>query len=276
MVKTISKMGISTIQSYCGAQIFEAVGLHQSVIDKYFTWTPSRIGGIGLDVIAEEAELRHAEGFPERLVERPRPGSRRRVPVAGGRRIPPVQPGDHPQRCSRPAAPATTQLFKRVFRSRSTTRPTQLSTLRGLLEFKFAAEPDPARRSRAGRVDLPRFKTGAMCYGSISQEAHEALAIAMNRIGGKSNTGEGGEDPARYRARCQRRFAEQRHQAGGLGALRRDQRVPGQRRRTADQDGPGRQARRRRPAARPQGLPLDRQGPPLDARRGADLAAAAP
>ena len=97
---------------------------------------------------------------------------------------------------------------------------------------------------------MKRFKTGAMSYGSISKEAHETLAIAMNRIGGKSNTGEGGEDPARYILDAQRRLEEQRHQAGGLGPLRRHQRLPGQRQGAADQDGPGRQAGRGRPAAR--------------------------
>ena len=121
-----------------------------------------------------------------------------------------------------------------------------------------------------------RFKTGAMSYGSISKEAHETLAIAMNRIGGKSNTGEGGEDPARYVLGGQRRFQEQRHQAGRLGPLRRDQPLPGQRAGTANQDGPGRQAGRRRPVARPQGLSVDRQGPLRHARRRPDFAAAAP
>ena len=114
-----------------------------------------------------------------------------------------------------------------------------------------------------------------MSYGSISQEAHETLAIAMNRIGGKSNTGEGGEDPARYMRDRERRLAAQRGQAGRVGALRRHQRVPRQRDRPADQDGAGRQARRRRPAARPQGLSVDCEGAVRDAWRRADLAAAA-
>ena len=115
-----------------------------------------------------------------------------------------------------------------------------------------------------------------MSFGSISAEAHETLAIAMNRMGARSNSGEGGEDSARYTEGRQRRLAPQRHQAGGLGPLRRDQRVPGQLHRPADQDGAGRQARRRRPAARPQGVSVDRAGAALDARRRPDLAAAAP
>ena len=97
---------------------------------------------------------------------------------------------------------------------------------------------------------MKRFKTGAMSYGSISKEAHETLAIAMNRIGGKSNTGEGGEDPARYVPDANGDSKTQRHQAGGVGPLRRHQRLPGQRRRDADQDGAGREAGRGRPAAR--------------------------
>ena len=123
---------------------------------------------------------------------------------------------------------------------------------------------------------MKRFKTGAMSYGSISQEAHETLAIAMNRIGGKSNTGEGGEDPARFVPLPNGDSQQLRHQAGGLGPLRRHQRVPRQRQGTADQDGAGRQARRGRPAARHQGLSVDRQDAPHHPRRGPDLAAAAP
>ncbi len=99
---------------------------------------------------------------------------------------------------------------------------------------------------------VKRFATGAMSFGSISKEAHETLAIAMNRIGGKSNTGEGGEDEARFQRDAERRLAAQRHQAGGFGALRRYRQLPGERRRAADQDRAGRQARRGRPVARPQ------------------------
>jgi glutamate synthase domain-containing protein 2 len=110
VVKTMSKMGISTIQSYCGAQIFEALGLHQSVIDKYFTWTPSRIGGIDLDVIAQEANLRHKSGLPERSVNGH--NLERRVPVAQRGRISPVQPADHPFPAKRPTRSGDYALFK--------------------------------------------------------------------------------------------------------------------------------------------------------------------
>ena len=134
------------------------------------------------------------------------------------------------------------------------------------MEFKPALRPVPLDEVEPVESIVTRFKTGAMSYGSISKEAHEALAIAMNRIGGKSNTGEGGEDPARYEPLPNGDSAQQRDQAGRVGPLRRHQRVPGQRPRAPDQDGPGRQARRGRPAPGLQGLPVDRQDPPLDAR----------
>ena len=154
----------------------------------------------------------------------------------------------------------------------------RLATLRGLMRLKSGLL---ARRSRSTRWSrsprsCARFSTGAMSYGSISAEAHETLAIAMNRLGGRSNTGEGGEDPDRFTPDAERRPPTQRHQAGGLGPLRGDLGVPGQRRRHPDQDRPGGQAGRRGPAPRGQDLSLDRQDPLLDARGRADLAAAAP
>ena len=126
----------------------------------------------------------------------------------------------------------------------------ELCTLRGLFEFK-PAKPIPIEDVEPASEIVKRFATGAMSFGSISKEAHETLAIAMNRIGGTSNTGEGGEDEARFKPRRQRRSAAQRHQAGGFRPLRRHHALPGQRRRPADQDGAGRQARRGRPASRP-------------------------
>ncbi len=128
----------------------------------------------------------------------------------------------------------------------------ELCTLRGLMEFKLAEKPVPIEEVEPASEIVKRFATGAMSFGSISKEAHETLAIAMNRIGGKSNTGEGGEDEERFAARCERRLAAQRDQAGGFGAVRRHGALPGERRRAADQDRAGRQARRRRPVARPQ------------------------
>jgi glutamate synthase (ferredoxin) len=201
VVKTMSKMGISTIQSYCGAQIFEAIGLNQDVIDQYFTWTPSRIGGIGLDVIAEEARLRHRHGFPNRQVNGPT------LDVGGEYQW--RQDGEHHlfnpetvhklQHACRTNNYGIYQEYAELINSQSKKLGTQkLGTLRGLLKFKFPAEPIPLEEVESVESICRRFKTGAMSYGSISKEAHESLAVAMNRIGGKSNTGEGGEDPARF------------------------------------------------------------------------------
>ena len=196
VVKTISKMGISSIQSYCGAQIFEALGIHQSVIDKYFTWTPSRIGGIDLGVIAREAEMRHLDGYPKR--------SSGGLTLKTGGEYQWRQDGEYHlfnPRTIHSLQQATQNNNYAMFKEYSrlvNDQTTQLGTLRGLLEFKFVEKPIPLDEVESVESICHRFKTGAMSYGSISKEAHEAMAIAMNRIGGKSNTGEGGEDPERY------------------------------------------------------------------------------
>ncbi len=197
VVKTISKMGISSVQSYCGAQIFEALGIHQSVIDKYFTWTPSRIGGIDLAVIAKEAEMRHADGYPSR--------DSNGTSLRTGGEYQWRQDGEYHlfnPRTIHSLQQATQNnnygLFKEYSRLVND-QTTQMGTLRGLLEFKFPEKSIPLDEVESVESICHRFKTGAMSYGSISKEAHEALAIAMNRIGGKSNTGEGGEDPERYK-----------------------------------------------------------------------------
>ncbi len=189
-------MGISTIESYCGAQIFEAIGLHSSVIDRYFTRTASRIGGVGLDVIAREATIRHAHAFPAR-------GAKPQALEVGGKY---QWRSDGEYHLFSPQTVHKLQLAvrtgnRKVFSEYSTLVNEQLeqrATLRGLLGLKFAPEPIPLEEVEPWEAIVKRFKTGAMSYGSISQEAHESLAIAMNRIGGKTNTGEGGEDPARY------------------------------------------------------------------------------
>ncbi len=196
VVKVISKMGISTVQSYRGAQIFEAVGLKQSVIDKYFTWTPSRVEGVGLDVIAREVLMRHQYAFPDRQVN----GHTLEV---GGQYQWRADGEAHlfsPQTIHKLQQAVRTGNFK-VFKEYSALvneQSRKTCTLRGLLDFKLAPAPIPIEEVETVDAIVKRFKTGAMSYGSISKEAHEALAIAMNRIGGKSNTGEGGEDPARY------------------------------------------------------------------------------
>jgi glutamate synthase (ferredoxin) len=196
VVKVISKMGISTIQSYCGAQIFEAIGLDKDVVDRYFTWTPSRISGIGVDVIAREAAARHWAAFGEAG------GAERDLDVGGKYRW--RHDGEHhlfnPETIHKLQHACRTGDF-RLFQEYSALvnrQEARRATLRGLMELRPARPPVPIEEVEPVESIVGRFKSGAMSYGSISKEAHEALAVAMNRIGGKSNTGEGGEDPARY------------------------------------------------------------------------------
>jgi glutamate synthase domain-containing protein 2/glutamate synthase domain-containing protein 1/glutamate synthase domain-containing protein 3 len=196
VMKVMSKMGISTAQSYCGAQIFEAIGLSRDVIDKYFTWTASRISGVGLDVIAAEVKARHDRAFPERPLNG-------HVLDAGGQ-YQWRKDGEYhlfnPETVHKLQYAVRSGDYK-VFKEYSelvNNQAKRLCTLRGLFELKFAEQPIPLEEVESVESILKRFKSGAMSYGSISKEAHETLAIAMNRIGGKSNTGEGGEDPARY------------------------------------------------------------------------------
>lgn len=196
VVKVMAKMGISTIKSYCGAQIFEALGLSQELIDKYFTWTPSRIGGIGLEHLALEAQRQHNKAFPEI------PLDGHTLEVYGQYQY--RKDGElhlfNPrtihmlQKACRTNNYATFKEYSKLIDDQSE----RLATLRGLMELKFDAQPIPLEEVESVEDIVKRFKTGAMSYGSISKEAHETLAIAMNRLGGKSNTGEGGEDPARY------------------------------------------------------------------------------
>ena len=197
IVKVISKMGISSIQSYHGAQVFEAVGLNQDFIDEYFTWTATRIGGVGIEVVASEARMRHERGFPSR-----RPIVHRSLPAGGQYQY--REGGEHhlfnPETVHRLQVATRSgdyQAFK-DYTALVDSQSKHLCTLRGLMDLKPAARPVPIEEVEPVEAIVRRFKTGAMSYGSISKEAHEALAVAMNRIGGKSNTGEGGEDPARY------------------------------------------------------------------------------
>jgi glutamate synthase (NADPH) large chain len=197
ILKVMAKMGISTLQSYCGAQIFEAVGLNRDVIDRYFTGTASRVSGIGVDVIAEEVRRRHQDAFPSR------PAGHAELDWGGEYQW--RRDGEYHlfnpdtvfklQHATRSGQARIFGEYTRLVDDQSR----QLATLRGLVELKPAAAPVPLDEVEPIESVLRRFATGAMSYGSIGQEAHETLAIAMNRIGGKSNTGEGGEDPARYR-----------------------------------------------------------------------------
>ena len=196
LVKVMAKMGISTVQSYCGAQVFEAIGLEKEFVDKYFTWTASRIGGIGLDVIAKEISQRHNNAYPDREVKQ------RELEWGGEYQW--RRDGEYhlfnPDTVFKLQHATQSGQYK-IFREYTSLVDEQnenLATLRGLFEFKFAKNPVPIDEVESIENIMKRFATGAMSYGSISKQAHETLAIAMNRIGGKSNTGEGGEDPDRY------------------------------------------------------------------------------
>jgi glutamate synthase (ferredoxin) len=196
VVKVISKMGISTIQSYRGAQIFEAIGLHPSVVEKYFTGTASRVGGVGMDILAREVQIRHQAAFPNRQVNGHvlDPGGFYQWRADGEYHL--FNP-DTVHKLQQACRKGDYKAFKEYSRAVND-QSKKACTLRGLLELKNGAAPIPIEEVEPLEAILKRFKSGAMSYGSISKEAHETLAIAMNRIGGKSNTGEGGEDPARY------------------------------------------------------------------------------
>jgi len=197
IASVLSKMGISTVQSYRGAQIFEAIGISQQVIDKYFTGTPSPLSGIGLPEIARETAMRHEEAFKSKALNlcSYESGSlyqwRRQEeyhlynPSTIFKLQQACQKGDYP-------------LFKEFSRELKSSKNAH-KNLRGLLTFTPQRLPISIDEVEPVESICKRFKTGAMSYGSISQEAHECLAIAMNRIGGKSNTGEGGENPSRFK-----------------------------------------------------------------------------
>ncbi|HNM97378.1 MAG TPA: glutamate synthase-related protein, partial [Marmoricola sp.] len=196
VLKVMSKMGVSTVASYTGAQIFEALGLAQDLVDRYFTGTTSKLGGIGLDVIAEEVAMRHRTAYPRDGIA----PTHRDLAIGGEyqwRREGEPHLFD-PETVFRLQHATRTGQFEvfRQYTSRVNEQSERLMTLRGLFAFK---ERTPIPLDEVEPVDsiVKRFSTGAMSYGSISQEAHETLAIAMNRLGAKSNTGEGGEDPER-------------------------------------------------------------------------------
>ena len=216
LLKVMSKMGISTLQSYMGAQIFEAIGLGDDVIDRYFTGTPSRLGGIGLEVMAEEVQRRHDLAYPG--IE---PGYNQ-VMDSGGRY---QYRRDGEYHLFNPDSIATLQQSVRqnslqayrAYASLINDQTVRLGTLRGLLEFEEDTTPLPLDEIEPWTEIVKRFKTGAMSYGSISQETHEALAIAMNTIGGRNNTGEGGEDPERYSRQNPRRSRIKQVASGRFG-----------------------------------------------------------
>ena len=197
ILKVMSKMGISTLQSYCGAQIFEAIGLESSFVERYFTHTASRIGGIGLAAVASEVLQRHARAFPSRM---PAP-----VELDPGGEYQWRRDGEYhlfnPDTVFKLQHATRSGQYK-VYKEYTTLvndQSRKLGTLRGLLDFARTQPPISIDEVEPVEAIVKRFATGAMSYGSISLEAHETLAIAMNRMGGKSNSGEGGEDPARYK-----------------------------------------------------------------------------
>jgi glutamate synthase (ferredoxin) len=193
LLKIMSKMGISTLQSYCGAQLWEAVGLSNALIDRHFSGTPSRVGGIGMALVAEETLRRHRAAFEDESVERLDPGGEYQYRVQGEHHNWNPMTIAKLQHATRGDSYPTFKEFSHL--ANDETR--RQSTLRGLLEF---VERDPISIDEVEPVTsiTRRFCTGAMSFGSLSAEAHETLAIAMNRLGGRSNSGEGGEDPARF------------------------------------------------------------------------------
>ncbi|HET8613950.1 MAG TPA: glutamate synthase large subunit [Actinomycetales bacterium] len=197
VLKVMSKMGISTVASYRGAQVFEAIGLAQAVVDRYFTGTRSRLGGVGLDVLAEEVARRHAAAYPPDGV---RPAHRR---LAVGGEYQWRREGEphlfDPETVFRLQHSTRARRYDvfRQYTARVDEQSQRLMTLRGLLQLRGAGEPVPVDEVEPVESIVKRFSTGAMSYGSISQEAHETLAVAMNRLGARSNTGEGGEDADR-------------------------------------------------------------------------------
>src|SRR5271167_3435680 len=197
LLKTFAKMGISTLQSYQGAQVFEAIGLNKQLVDSYFAGTASRLEGVGLEVLAREAQLKHEHAF------RPLTESKTELTVGGTyhQRVNGEYHLLNPltisklQQAVRQDSFQTFQEYTDLIDNQSS----NLATLRSLMKLKKSAKPVPIEEVEPAKEIVKRFTTGAMSFGSISKEAHETLAVAMNRIGGKSNTGEGGEDEERFK-----------------------------------------------------------------------------
>ena len=198
LLKVMSKMGVSTVASYRGAQIFEAIGLSQDFVDSYFTGTTSKLGGIGIDVIAQENAARHTDAYPASGISPAhrtlRDGGEYQWRRDGSPHLFNPETVFRLQHATR----AKRMDIFREYTAHVNDQSERLMTLRGLFEFASNREPIPIDEVESVEEILTRFSTGAMSYGSISAEAHETLAIAMNRIGAKSNTGEGGEDPIRF------------------------------------------------------------------------------
>src|SRR5216684_2080584 len=196
LLKTFSKMGISTLQSYQGAQIFETIGLQKSLVERYFTGSASRIEGVTMEILAREALIKHQFAMqpPSESDTELRVGGEFQYRVRGERHLLNPITVSKLQHAVRESKFETFQEFAAVINQQNR----DLQMLRGMFDFKPEGKPVPLEEVEPAADIVKRFATGAMSFGSISKEAHETLAIAMNRIGGKSNTGEGGEDEARY------------------------------------------------------------------------------
>ena len=270
-------MGISTVASYRGAQVFEAIGLAPDVVDRYFTGTTSKLGGVGLDVIAEEVARRHAIAYPPTGIS----PAHRRLDVGGEyqwRREgePHLFDPETVFRLQHATREGRYDIFKQ-YTARVDEQSERLMTLRGLFRFKDGVRaPVPIDEVEPVSEIVKRFSTGAMSYGSISQRGARDPRDRDEPARRQVEHRRGRRGPRALRPAAQRRLQALGDQAGRVRPLRRHERVPRQRRRPPDQDGAGRQARRGRPAARPQGLPVDREDAALDAGRRPDLAAAAP
>lgn len=217
ILKVMSKMGISVLQSYRGAQIFEIVGLGAEVVERCFAGTVSRLGGVDFDVLAEEVRLRYAQAYPPSAIEVPadaldRGGFYQWRRGGEHHRYNPLTVAKL-QHAVRKRDPKDYEEFARLINEENQ----HLCKLRGLLDFIPAEQPLPLEEVEPWTSIVRRFKTGAMSFGSISQEVHETLAEAMNRLGGKSNTGEGGEDPERYARNNPRRSAIKQVASGRFG-----------------------------------------------------------
>ncbi|MGH3470438.1 MAG: glutamate synthase central domain-containing protein, partial [Nocardioidaceae bacterium] len=216
VLKVMSKMGVSTVASYTGAQIFEAIGLGPSLVDRYFTGTTSKLGGIDLDIVAAEVQLRHRRAYPVDGI----PSAHHQLGVGGEyqwRREGEAHLFDPETvfRLQHATRSGRYDVFQQ-YTSLVNEQAQRLMTLRGLFELRSGRPPVPVDEVEPVGDIVRRFSTGAMSYGSISQEAHEMLAIAMNRLGGKSNTGEGGEDVERLHD-PQRRSAIKQVASGRFG-----------------------------------------------------------
>src|SRR5437867_7474992 len=194
LLKIFSKMGISTVQSYCGAQIFEAIGLNHQLVGRYFTGTASRIEGIGIREIGEETLCRHALAYDPVPIRQLDFGGEVHYRVQGEHHNWNPETIYRLQHATRANDPKTYKEFAALVNDESKRR----SNIRGLLELKTLPKPIPLENVEPAKDIVRRFTTGAMSFGAISKQAHETLAIAMQRMRAKTNTGEGGEDPERF------------------------------------------------------------------------------